>query len=124
MDTAKQNKPLNTLESQTTITAVLIPIENLIIDISVVEAVRAYDKIRAREVEYDWEICDDHLLPLRRMAEMLSERSESRPPVTLERRGRYFKIIDGRHRLTRALLNRELEIKAIILNDSRDFPPQ
>lgn len=88
----------------------MVLLTDLIIDISVVEAVRAYDRIRAREVEYDYEVCDDNLLPLRRMEAMMTDCVCQRPPIDIYRCGRLYKISNGRHRVARALIMGEISI--------------
>lgn len=97
-----------------------INVENLIVDISIVDTVRAYDRIRAQEVAYDWEIEDKELLPLSRMSEMMTERGEERPPISVARCGRLFKVLNGRHRVAYHLLKRIDVIPAIVVNTGRD----
>jgi len=88
-----------------------MPLKNLIIDVSVVDAVGAYDSIRAFHIHLNYETCDDNLLPLSRMNEMMREsRSNLRPPIILSPCGDKFKVVDGRHRLARALILGHQEI--------------
>jgi hypothetical protein len=88
-----------------------VPVSRLIVDISVIEAIAEIDMDIAKTVEYDYEVCDDALLPLRRMEEMMEERGEERPAVDIVRCGSKYKIVNGRHRLARALLLGEIMLK-------------
>jgi len=85
----------------------LIKLSNLMIDISIVEAVADYDLDVAKRVEYDYEIVDDGLLPLGRMAQMMDDTiCTERPPIDVQRVGQsnMFRVMNGRHRVARAFL--------------------
>lgn len=97
-----------------------VELESFIVDISIIDAIRRYDSVRAKEVAYDWEVCDDGLLPLNRMSEMMSDKGESRPPVSVKRVGRLFKILNGRHRLAYCFIKRLDKIQAVVVNDGHE----
>jgi hypothetical protein len=90
----------------------MVPIENLIIDKTVIDCLRKYGRTDiVKKLEYDNEFCDDRLLPLTRMSEMLQDVfDEPRPPIDLERSGRAYRVTNGRHRLVRALMLGEVMI--------------
>lgn len=88
-----------------------IPLESLIIDVSIINAVRKYNASIAKDIEYDWEICDDSLLPLNRMEGMLQDIWDiERPPISIQRCGNLYKVTNGRHRVARAFLIGEKQI--------------
>lgn len=109
-----QNTPIVS-EMETGI--ITLNLDSFIVDISIIEAICDYDVEIAKEIEYDMEICDDGLLPLNRMSEMMLDKGLDRPPVSVERVGRLYKIINGRHRLAYHFLKRLEKIEAVIVND-------
>jgi len=88
---------------QNTVPAGHIPLNKLLMNQSIVDAVRKYNVKIADEIAYDWEFDDDELLPLNRMDKMMSTGGD-RPPIDIERRGRLYSVLNGRHRVARAFL--------------------
>lgn len=106
-------------EKNVVMPVLMLDIENCIIDLSVIESLRkGYPKV-AKAVEYDFEICDDGLLPLARLEQMMSG-DDIRPPISVVKSGRAYKVLDGRHRLARSLILGIEKIAAIVMNDGRD----
>lgn len=92
---------------------------DFIIDYSIIVALRKLNPNIAKMVEYDAEISDGGLLPLNRMDEMMEDRGIERPPITANKSGRLYEIINGRHRFARSLLLGH-KIPTLVLNDGRD----
>lgn len=88
-------------------------LDDFVLDMSIIEAVSELDIDLARRLEYDYELTDLGLLPLSRLDRMLEcTNDELLPPVTVSRCGSRWSVIDGRHRLTRALLRGAVHIRA------------
>jgi hypothetical protein len=96
---------------------ITLSLDSFIVDISIIEAICDYDVAIAKEIEYDMEICDDGLLPLKRMSEMMSDKGMDRPPISVERVGRLYKVINGRHRLAYHFLKRAEKIEVVMVSD-------
>lgn len=87
----------------------------ILIDVSIVNAVRSLNAKTAKAIEYNCELIDENLLPLRRMSEMMSDLGKQRPPITVVKSGQLYKVVNGRHRLARAILLSQ-KIPAVVLN--------
>lgn len=82
----------------------LMPLDRLIIDLSIIEALAEIDLDVAKRVEYDFELSDDGLLPLSRIDSVLRALDCDLPPIDVVRAGSAYKVVNGRHRVLRALL--------------------
>jgi len=95
-----------------------VPIDKIIIDVSVIEAIRRwrFSGAIANTVAYNYEVEDKNLLGLERMERMMAEDKNIRPPLRLERVGGAYCVLDGRHRLARSHLLGIEKIDAIVMN--------
>lgn len=99
---------------------ITLSLDSFIVDLSIIEAISDFDIELAKMIEYDMEICDDGLLPLNRMSEMMSDKGVVRPPISVKRVGRLHKVLNGRHRLAYHFIKRLEKIEAIIVNDGHE----
>lgn len=89
-----------------------VPLDKLLIDVTIVNAVKAYRPDIAKEIMYDFEVIDQHLFPLKRMEGMMQDLWDiERPSISIQRSGRLYSVIDGRHRVARAFILGEKRIK-------------
>lgn len=81
-----------------------ISLKNIIITCRIKDAVRKYNP------NFDFDdfiIQNDETLPLGRMEQMMDDKiynTKDRPPIDVSEGYRYFNVINGRHRVVRALL--------------------
>ena len=81
-----------------------ISLKNIIITCRIKDAVRKYNP------NFDFDdfiIQNDDTLPLGRMEQMMDDKiynTKDRPPIDVSEGYRYFNVINGRHRVVRALL--------------------
>lgn len=99
-----------------------IKLDNVIVDVSVVEAIRVwrYSGAIANTVAYNFELEDKGLFRLGRMDRMMAEDKNVRPPISVVRVGGAYAVLDGRHRLARAHLLGEKVIDAVVKNTGRE----
>lgn len=95
-----------------------ILLENIVVDVSVLDAVRAWGGATPDHME----TCDDELLPLARMACMMNdEHGSDRLPISVERCGSKYKVSNGRHRLARAIIKGYVSIDIVPNSGRSDF---
>lgn len=92
-----------------------VDIERIFITQQIYDTVRKYNKTCYIDCELDHNMSD---LPLSRMDEMMKENNIERPPVqvTSNDRGFYY-IVNGRHRIARALILEHITITVEIIDN-------
>jgi len=97
----------------------MLELTDIVVDITILNTIRRVNPNIAKLVEYDCEFCDDNLLPLTRLEHMMAGLGD-RPPIKVARCGSKYKLVDGRHRLTRSWLIGKQDIPAIVMNDGHE----